>query len=79
MTEAEVVYNLLVQLLLGHARAVTLRSKSRRTHHHILLFHLRLHQPEGPGPSIYYIPQGQGGPVTPLYIGFPFLRLLRLA
>jgi hypothetical protein len=39
-------------LLLGHARAVTLRSKSRRTHGLILLSHLRLHQPGGPGPRI---------------------------
>jgi hypothetical protein len=37
-------------LLLGLARAVTLRSKSRRTHGLILLSHLRLHQPGGPGP-----------------------------
>jgi hypothetical protein len=41
-----------VQLLLGLARAVTLRSKSRRTHGHILLSHLRLRQPGGPGPRI---------------------------
>jgi hypothetical protein len=31
-----------VQLLLGLARAATLGSKSRRTHRHILLYHLRL-------------------------------------
>jgi hypothetical protein len=36
------VCNLLVQLLLGLARAVTLESKSCRTHSHILLSHLRL-------------------------------------
>jgi hypothetical protein len=41
-----------VQFLLGLARAVTLRSKSRRSHGLILLSHLRLHQPEGPGPRI---------------------------
>jgi hypothetical protein len=58
------VCNLLVQLLLGLARAVTLGSKSRRTHGHILLPHLRLPQPGGPGPCIY-IPQEQGGPVIP--------------
>jgi hypothetical protein len=38
------VCNLLVQLLLGLARAVTLGSKSRRNHDHILLSHLRLPQ-----------------------------------
>jgi hypothetical protein len=53
------VCNLLVQLLLGLARAVTLGSKSRRTHDHILLSHLRLLQPLGPGLCIY-IPQQQG-------------------
>jgi hypothetical protein len=36
------VCNLLVQLLLGLARTVTLGSKSRRTHDHILLSYLRL-------------------------------------
>jgi hypothetical protein len=35
------VCNLLVQLL-GLDRAVTFRSKSRRTHDHIILYHLRL-------------------------------------
>jgi hypothetical protein len=38
----ERVSNLLLQLLLGLARAVTLGSKSRRTHGHILLSHLGL-------------------------------------
>jgi hypothetical protein len=57
------VCNVLVQLHLGLARAVTLGSKSRRTHH-ILLSHLRLPQRGGPGPCIY-IPQEQGGPVIP--------------
>jgi hypothetical protein len=52
------VCNLLVQLFLVLARAVTLGSKSRRTHGHILLSHLRLPQPGGPGPGIY-IPQEQ--------------------
>jgi hypothetical protein len=56
------VCNLLVQLLLGLARAVTLGSKFRRTHGHILLPHLRLPQPGGPGSPIY-IPKEQGGPV----------------
>jgi hypothetical protein len=42
------VCNLLVQLLLGLARAVTLGSKFRRTHGHILLSHLRLQVPVYP-------------------------------
>jgi hypothetical protein len=58
------VSNLLVQLLLGLVRAVTLGSKFYRTHGHILLTHLRLPQPGGPGSRIY-IPQEQGGPVIP--------------
>jgi hypothetical protein len=58
------VCNLLVQSLLGLARAVTLGSKSRRTHDHILLSHLRLPQPGRPGSRIY-IPQEHGGPVLP--------------
>jgi hypothetical protein len=66
------VCNLLIQLLLGLARAVTLGSKSRRTHDHILLSHLRLPQPGGPGHCIY-IPQEQGGPVIPPGTGFPFV------
>jgi hypothetical protein len=56
------VCNLLVQLLLGLARAVTLGPKSRRTPGHILLSHLRLLQPGGPDSRIY-IPQEQSGPV----------------
>jgi hypothetical protein len=40
------ICNLLVQLLLGLARAATLGSKSRRTHGNILLSHLRLPQPK---------------------------------
>jgi hypothetical protein len=66
------VSNLLVQLFLVLARAVTLGSKSRRTHDHILLSHLRLSQPGGPGPCIY-IPQEHGGPVIPPGTGFPFV------
>jgi hypothetical protein len=57
---------------------VTLGSKFRRTYGHILLSHLRLPQPVGPGPRIY-IPQEQGGPVIPPGTGFPFCRLLRFA
>jgi hypothetical protein len=69
---------IVAQLRLGLARAVTLESKSRRTHDHILLSHLRLPQPGGQGPRIY-IPPEQGGPVIPLGTGVPFCRLLRLA
>jgi hypothetical protein len=72
------VCNILVQLLLGLARAVTIGSKSRRTHGHILLSHLRLPQPGRPGPRIY-IPQEQVGPVIAPGTGFPLCRLLRLA
>jgi hypothetical protein len=72
------VCNLLVQLLMGLARGVTFGSKSRRTHDDILLSHLRLPQPGGPGPRIY-IPQEQGGPVISPGTGFPFRRLLRLS
>jgi hypothetical protein len=63
--------NLLVQLFLAFARAVTLGSKSRRIHDHILLSHLRLPQPGGPGPRIY-IPQGQSDPAIPPGTGFSF-------
>jgi hypothetical protein len=66
------VSNLLVQLLLGLARAVTLESKSRRSHGHILLSQLRLPQPGGPGSRIY-ISQEQGSPVIPPGTGFPFV------
>jgi hypothetical protein len=69
------ICNLLVQLHLGLARAVTLGYGSRRTHGQILLSHLRLPQPGGPGPRIY-IPQEQGGPVIPPGTGFPFCKTL---
>jgi hypothetical protein len=55
-----------------------LGSKSRRTHGHILLSHLRLPQPRGPGSRIY-VPREQGGPVIPPITVFPFRRLSRLA
>jgi hypothetical protein len=67
------VCNLLVQLLLGLARAVTLGSKSCRTHDHVLLSHLRPPQHGGPGPRIYITRN------MPTGTGFPFRRLLRLA
>jgi hypothetical protein len=72
------VFNLLAQLLLGIARAVTFGPESRRTHDHVLLSGLSLPQPAGPGPRIY-IPQEQLGPVIPPGTGFPFRRLLRFA
>jgi hypothetical protein len=69
------VCNLLLLLVL--ASAVPLGSESRGTQDHILLSQfLRLPQPGGPGPRIY-IPQKQGGPVTPgHWVPFPsaFMR-----
>jgi hypothetical protein len=61
----------LVPLLLSLNRAVTLGSKSCRTHDHILLSHLRLPQPGVPSPCIY-IPEKQGSPVIPRALGSPF-------
>jgi hypothetical protein len=52
--------------------------KSRRTHSHILLSHLRLLQSGAPGPRID-IPQELGVPVIPPGTVFPLRRLLRLA
>jgi hypothetical protein len=46
------VCNLLVQLLLGLARAVTFGSNHHRTLDHVLLSHMRLPQPGRPGPRI---------------------------
>jgi hypothetical protein len=66
------VCNLLVQF------AVTLRSKSRRTHDNILLSHLRLLQPGGSGPCIY-IPQEQGDPIISPGAGITFCHLLPLS
>jgi hypothetical protein len=57
---------------------ITQWSESRRTRNHTLLPHLRLLQRGGPGFHIY-IPQEQGGAVTPPGTGFPLRRLLRLA
>jgi hypothetical protein len=56
----------LLRFLLGFATAVTLGPKSRRTHGHTLLSHLRLPQPGGPGPHNYIL-QELSGPV--LYPG----------
>jgi hypothetical protein len=52
--------------------------KSCRTHNRILLSHMRLLQPGGPGPCIH-IPQEQNGAVKSPGIGFPIWRLLQLA
>jgi hypothetical protein len=52
-------FNLLVQLLLGPSRAVTLGFKSHRTHNHILLSHLRL-SPTWRARSLYFYPPGTG-------------------
>jgi hypothetical protein len=72
------VCNLLVQLILVLARAVTLGSKSRRTHDHILLYHLRLpHTWRARSPYLY--PPGTGWPSnTPGHWG-PLCHLLGLA
>jgi hypothetical protein len=70
--------NLLVQLLLGPDRRVTLGSKFILSRDHILLSHLSLHQPGRLGSRIY-IPQEQGGPVIPLSTGLTFRQLLRLS
>jgi hypothetical protein len=69
-----------LQLLLVLASAVILRSESRGTHNHILLFQIdsRRLQPGGQGPHIY-IPKEEGGPIIPTDTGFPFHRLLRLS
>jgi hypothetical protein len=71
------VYNLLVQLFLGLARAVTLEPKSRRTHGPYFTFSSET--PPTWRARFPYIPQEQGDPVIPPGTGFPFCRLLRLA
>jgi hypothetical protein len=62
------VCNLLVQLLLGLARAVTLGSKSRRTHGHILLSHLRLPNLEGQVP-VFISPRNRVAQLYPRALG----------
>jgi hypothetical protein len=59
------VSNLLLQLLLGLASAATHESKSRGTHDHILLSHLSLPQPGGPGPRTYTTPRTGWPSYTP--------------
>jgi hypothetical protein len=44
--------------------AITHWSESHKTRNHILMSHLRLLQPGGPGSPIY-IPQEEGGPDIP--------------
>jgi hypothetical protein len=56
----------------GPCQSSHLGSKSRRTHGHMLLSHLRLPEPGGPGPRIH-IPHEQGGPVIPPGTGFLFV------
>jgi hypothetical protein len=46
--------------------------------YHILLSHLRLPQPAGPGPRIYPPPQGTGWPSYTPGHWVPFCRILRL-
>jgi hypothetical protein len=68
-----------LQFLLVLASAVILRSKSRGTHDHILLFPIQDSPKLGGTGTRIYIPQEQGGPIIPPGGVFPFLRLLRLA
>jgi hypothetical protein len=74
------VCNLLVQF------AVILWPKSRRTHYHILLSHVRPYftvsyetPPTFRARSLYLYSPGTGGLVISPDTGFPFCRLLRLA
>jgi hypothetical protein len=67
-----------LQLLLALDSAFILGSESRRTHDHISLSQIRDSPTWNPGPRIY-IPQEQGGPVTPPGTRSPFRRFLRLA
>jgi hypothetical protein len=50
LSDERMVCSFLVQLFLGFARAVTLGSKSRGPHDHILLSRLRLPKPGGQVP-----------------------------
>jgi hypothetical protein len=68
------VCNLLVQLILSLARAVTLRSKSRRTQGHTLLSHLRLPKPGRPGSRIY-IPRNRVAQLYPRALNI-WIRLI---
>jgi hypothetical protein len=57
--------------------AVTLRPKSRRTHNHIFLPHLRLPQPGRPGSRIY-IPRNSVAELYPRVLGSPLSPLTTL-
>jgi hypothetical protein len=66
--------NLLVQFLLGLATVITLGSKSRRTHHHMLLSHLRLLQHGSQSRSrsrSYFTTDGQSWCRAPLWGPWP--------
>jgi hypothetical protein len=65
-----------LQLLLGLASAVILRSEPRGTLGHILLSQIRVSPNLEASPRIY-IPQEHGGLVIPSGTRFPFRRLLR--
>jgi hypothetical protein len=66
------VCNLLIQLLLGLARAVTLGSKSHRTRDHILLSHLRPPNLEGQVP-IFISPRNRVAQLYPSALGYLFV------
>jgi hypothetical protein len=71
------ICNLLYNCFWAFARAVTLGSKSRRIHDHILLSHLRLPQPGEPGSRIYIPPPpGTGWPSYTPGHWVPFLSPL---
>jgi hypothetical protein len=55
-------------MILGLARAVTLGSKSRRNHDHILLSRLRILQPGGPGP-VFISPRNRVAQLYPRALG----------
>jgi hypothetical protein len=67
------VCNLLVQLLLGLARAVTLGSKSRRTHYHILLLHLRDSSNLEGQVSVFISPRNRMAQLYPRALGSLFV------
>jgi hypothetical protein len=71
------IRNLLVQLLLGLTRAITLGSRSRRTHDHILLSHLRHSYIEGQVVDVISS-KNREAKIYPKALG-SFCRLLRLA
>jgi hypothetical protein len=63
------VCTLLVQSLLGLARAVTFGSKCRKTHDHILLSHLRLPNLEGQV-SVFISPRNRVAQLYPQALGY---------